>query len=254
MNIYFPFLLLALINMANGQILKVAHCYDGCPNGAEDSNHLILRPIYALSYNMNTKSADWVAYKLSPGSIGIASSLSREAVYDNYVEDTLKEEDFLGSEELGLLRSQYVSIVDFAGTPFWRDVNYLTNSIARTASLSQGAWYGLDWSIRNYVNRQGEVYVVTGPIFDAEDEDEDRVSELLQTDTAHRVPDKFFKVVVNNLGQSAAFILSQSAPVHVHHCEMIASIEDIEKLTGLDLFSVSTPKLDDSVYSDLGCR
>ena len=57
------------------------------------------------------------------------------------------------------------------GTPFWRDVNYLTNSVARTASLSQGAWYGLDWSIRNYVNRQGEVYVVTGPIFDAEDEE-----------------------------------------------------------------------------------
>ncbi len=252
MNIYIPFLLLALINMANGQILKIAHCYDGCPNGAEDSNHLILRPIYALSYNMKTKSADWVAYKLSPGSIGIASSLSREAVHDNYVEDTLKEEDFLGSEEPGLLRSQYVSLVDFAGTPFWRDVNYLTNSVARTASLSQGAWYGLDWSIRNYVNRQGEVYVVTGPIFDAEDED--RVSELLQTDTSHRVPDKFFKVVVNNLGQSAAFILSQSAPVHVHHCEMIASIDDIEKLTGLDLFSVSTPKIDDSVYSDLGCR
>ena len=35
---------------------------------------------------------------------------------------------------------------------------------------------------------------------------------------------------------------------------MIASIEDIEKFTGLDLFSVSNPKLDDSVYSDLGCR
>ena len=102
------------------------------------------------------------------------------------------------------MRSQYVSLVDFAGTPFWRDVNYLTNSVARTASLSQGAWYGLDWSIRNYVNRQGEVYIVTGPIFDTEDED--RVSGLLQTDTPHRVPDKFFKVVVNNLGQSAAFI------------------------------------------------
>ena len=238
--------------MAHGQTLKIAHCYDGCPVGAEDSNHLIVRPIYALSYDTITKSADWVAYKLSPGSIGIASSLSREAVHDDYVEDTLQEEDFLGLEDLDLERSQYVSLVDFAGTPFWSDVNYLTNSVARTRSLSQGAWYGLDWSIRNYVNRQGPVYVLTGPIFDTEDAE--AVSAALGIDTSHRVPDKFFKVVVNNLGQSAAFILPQSAAVHVHHCEMIASIEDIESLTGLDLFSVSTPKLDDSIYSGLGCR
>ena len=176
----------------------VAHCYDGCPEGAEDSNHLIVRPTYALSYNTITKSADWVAYKLSPGSIGIASSLSRAAVRDDYVEDILQEVDFLGSEGLGLERSRYVSLVDFAGTPLWSDVNYLTNSVARTKSLSQGAWNGLDWLIRNNVNRQGPVFVLTGPIFDAEDAE--TISAVLETDTPHRVPDKFFKVVVNNLG------------------------------------------------------
>ena len=76
----------------------------------------------------------------------------------------------------------------------------------------------------------------------------------MRTDKPHQVPDKFFRVVANNLGQSAALILPQSAAVYAHLCEMIASRQDIENLTGLDLFSVSTLQLDDSVYSDLGCR
>jgi len=248
LKFYFSVLLLTLANISYGQEYKIAHCYDGCPEGASDSNHLIMRPIYALSFNTTTKSADWVAYKVSGASIGIASSLSRDAVQDNYVKDTLAVEDFLDSERVDLIRSQYVSLIDFAGTPFWSDVNYLTNNIARTLSLSQGAWYGLDWSIRNFVNRLDEVYVITGPIFDVED-----TSLALLTDTPHRVPDRFFKVIVNNLGQSAAFILAQSAAVHVHHCEMIASIDEIENLTGLDLFPRLHPKPGDSVRSGLGC-
>ena len=248
LKIYFSVLILTLHNIACAQAYKIGHCYNGCPEGADDSNHLIVRPIYALSYNTTTKSADWVAYKVSGSSIGIASSLSRDAVQDNYVKDTLTAEDFLDSERVDLIRSQYVSLIDFAGTPFWGDVNYLTNSVARTLSLSQGAWYGLDWSIRNLVNRQDEVYVVTGPIFDIEEN-----SLLLLTDTPHRVPDRFFKVIVNNLGHTAAFILAQSAAVHVHHCEMIATIDEIEGLTGLDLFPSLNLKSGDSVYSGLGC-
>ena len=247
-NILLSFLFLLVGNLSSAQSYKIGHCYNGCPQGTSEENHLIIRSIYALSYNTLTKSADWVSYKVSADSIGIASSLSRAAVRDGYVKATLTEEDFAKSEDIGLVRSQYASLVDFAGTPFWNEVNYLTNNIARTSSLSQGAWYGLDWSIRNLVNRQGEVYVLTGPIFDSNEE-----AMLLPITTPHRVPDRFFKVVVNKVGQSAAFILEQSAAVHVHHCEMIASIEEIENLTALNLFPLQTPILEESVYSALGC-
>ena len=222
LKIYFSVLIIAFNNIAYAQTDNIGHCYNSCPEGADDSNHLIVRPIYALSYNTITKSADWVAYKVSGAAIGIASSLSRDAVKDNYVEDTLAVEDFIDSESSNLVRSQYISLIDFAGTPFWRDVNYLTNSVARTLTLNQGAWYGLDWSIRNFVNRHGEVYVITGPIFDVEDN-----SLVLLTDTSHRVPNRFFKVIVNKSGHSAAFILAQSAAVLVHHCQMIATIDEI---------------------------
>ena len=44
------------------QNFKIGHCYEGCPLGGSEQNHLIVRPIYALSYNTQTKSADWVSF------------------------------------------------------------------------------------------------------------------------------------------------------------------------------------------------
>ncbi|MDG2141030.1 MAG: DNA/RNA non-specific endonuclease [Gammaproteobacteria bacterium] len=240
------FLLISFGSLA--QSYKIGHCYQGCPLGGSKQNHLIIRPIYALSYNTETKSADWVAYKVSSNSIGIASSLSRAAVNDQYVSDTLKVDDFIDSESVGLIRAQYVPLVDFAGTPYWNEVNYLTNIVARSSSLSQGAWYGLDWSIRNLVNRVGEVYVIAGPIYDL-----DSTLQNLITNNPHRVPDRFFKIVVDSNGAVAGFIMDQSAPIHLHHCEMGASLAEIEGLIQFDLFPFQSGPIEETAFSGLGC-
>lgn len=42
------------------------HWIGGYPLGMPESNDLIIRRIYALSNNDETKFADWVAYKLTP--------------------------------------------------------------------------------------------------------------------------------------------------------------------------------------------
>lgn len=231
-----------------GQSYKIAHCFGGCPLGGNESNHLIIRPIYALSYNTSTKSADWVSYKVSARSIGIASSLSRLPLVDDYVEDTLTVGDFFEAESLGFTRAQYVPLVDFAATPYWNEVNYLTNSVARTSSLSQGAWYGLDWSVRNLVNWRGDVFVLTGPVFNS-----DAPARQLSTDVEHRVPDSFFKIVITENGDAASFLMNQESPVHLHHCEMLSSIAEIEGLTNLDLFPLIAQGINESAAEDLGC-
>lgn len=227
---------------------RIGLCLHGCPSGASDENHLLLSPIYALSYNTQNKAADWAAYRVTAESIGIASSLSRQPLLDKSVEDTLQVTDFATSDETGLLRAQLVPLVNFAATPYWQDVNLLTNTVARSRSLSQGAWYGLEWSIRNFVNRGNEVFVITGPIYR-----ESQTVAQLQTQTQHRVPDAFFKVVMTVQGQGSAFIFDQNTPVHVHHCELRSSVEEIETLTNLEIFP-EVPQLRlESLDSNLGC-
>ncbi|MDD9891077.1 MAG: DNA/RNA non-specific endonuclease [Gammaproteobacteria bacterium] len=245
------FLSCSLLGAASvhAQNYKIAHCIGGCPLGGSADNHLIIRPIYALSYNTETKSADWVAYKVSTESIGIASSLSRTPLADDYVANTLRPTDFLEAESLGLTRAHYVPLVDFAGSPYWNEVNYLTNAVARTSSLSQGAWYGLDWSIRNLVNRIGAVYVITGPVFNAAGD-----AKRLLTNTPHRVPDSFFKIVITGEGNAAAFLMAQDSPVHLHHCEMQSSIAEVEALSSLDLFPALSQSPEENIFAQLGCR
>ena len=245
----FALLLLVFTPPLQAQIYKFGHCLLGCPEGAAPDNHILVRSAYTLSFNTTTKSADWVAYQVSSGSIGIASSLSRGLTPDDFVADTLESADFFGIEEQGLVRAQYAPLVSFAGTPYWPEVNYATNAVVRSNSLSQGAWYGLDWAVRNLVNREASVYVVTGPVFDPES-----VPRTLDTDKEHRIPDGFFKVVLTREGRAAAFLFSQDTPVHVHHCDLRSSIAEIEALTGLELFPEGSSRLQMSLDAALGCN
>ena len=240
--------LIASLSQGQAAELRIAHCLHGCPVGSGAENHLIIRPIYALSYNILNKVADWAAYRVTSGSIGIASNLSREAVDDDFVEKTLSVVDFSNAEDAGLIRARLVPLVNFAATPYWNEVNYMSNAVARSQSLSQGAWDGLEWSIRNLVNREGEVYVLTGPIFR-----ETSIAASLQTQTEHRVPDAFFKIVVSKNNRATAFIFDQDLPVHVHHCDNRTSINEIEEATGLDFFPENPRLVLESLDSSLGC-
>lgn len=242
-------LVITLQQPASASQYRIAHCLYGCPEGVSSENHLILRPIYALSYNTRNKSADWVAYKISAGSIGIATSLSRQARPDNFVADTLTEADFSDAADAELLRAQFVSLVDFAGTPYWGEVNYLTNAVARNRALNQGAWYGLEWSIRNLVNRGSDVFVLAGSVYKQAPE-----MPKLSTKTQHRVPDAFFKIVMTEQGQGSAFLFDQNTPVHVHHCDLRTTLAEIESLTGLELFPENPQLVFDSLDLNLGCR
>jgi len=227
---------------------RIGLCYLGCPRGADAASEIILRPIYAMAYNKQTKSADWVVYEVSADSIGIASNLSRTPVVDDFISDTLQAVDFQELEGTGLVRSQYVPMVNFAGTPYWNDTNYITNAVARSSALNQGAWYGLEWAIRNLVNREDAVYIVTGPVF----RDTPQTAQL-NTSTPHRVPDAFFKIVITQTGLATAFLLEQNVPVHVHHCDLRVSIAELESLTGLDFFPEAGSRQFDPLDSRLGC-
>ena len=241
-------LMVGFMSQSQAAQLRIAHCLYGCPVGSSSESHLILRPIYALSYNTHNKVADWAAYRVTSGSIGIASSLSRAAMIDDFVEETLSEADFINAEEHGLTRALLVPLVNFAGTPYWNEVNYLSNAVARSRNLSLGAWYGLEWSIRNLVNRESEVYILTGPIFR-----ETPVAASLETQARHRVPDAFFKIVVSADNRATAFIFDQDLPVHVHHCDSRTTIDEIEKATGLEFFSENPRLVSGFLYASLGC-
>jgi endonuclease G, mitochondrial len=212
-------------------IPRTSHCLGGCPLGNSQENDLVLRSIYALSFNHQTRIADWVAYRVTSDAIGIASMLSRTPRADPFIPDALQPEDYIDSYAVaGVERHYFVPLISFAATPFWQEVNFLSNMVPRNPELNRGSWYGLEWAIRNLVNRAGELYVLSGPLFDPANP-----QKPLRTEKAHRVPSGFFLVVASEQGEVAAFTFEQQLPFHVHHCQQRTSLGDVEEKSGLDL-------------------
>jgi endonuclease G len=242
-------LMLALVsfatNSAQGQTLKIAHCLAGCPAGG-NSNDLILRPVYALSYDHQARMAQWAAYIVTAGSIGVATNLSREPMSDPFIEDAMTAQDYQTLPE-NMQRQTLVPLVSFAGTPYWSDINYMTNMVPRNSELNRGSWYGLEWAVRNLANRADELYVVSGPIFEF-NSNRDQILAGEQ-----QIPSAFFKVVATRGGQMAAFLFNQDLPFHVHHCEQLTSLAVIENLTGLDLFPERSDWPAGDLSERLGC-
>jgi len=238
------------------ETVRFAHCLGGCPVGAGSDNLVIARAIYTLSFNPGRRIADWVAYEVTAGSIGVATNLPRGPEPDPFVPDTLNPADFAPAQDGALELNYFAPLVSFAGTPYWSETNYLTNRVPRSGELNRGSWYGLEWAVRNLANRTASLYVVTGPIYGdlGDDATGSGTPETVgQQPGSEGIPTGFFKVVADENGGIAAFLFPQTLPFHIHHCEQLTSVSEVERLTGLDLFPELPSVSSTDLSGGLGC-
>ena len=240
--------LVILTNLSTGADYRVVHCPHGCPISDAEDNRLIFRQTYALSFSATNFAPAWVAYHMVAEGVGIATGLPRGVIFENVSGSTLNAEEFALLEEQGSVRVQLAPLVNFAGTPYWLSSNYATNSVVMPPALASGAWAGLEWASRNLVARQGELYVIAGPI----------LKQSIDFDSPQRgsepsFPDGYFKVIYTINGEVSYFLFEADLPVHVHHCDRRATREQIEDVSGLTLM----PRVDNvalkTLDKKLGC-
>lgn len=247
---------------ACAQEMYIVHCLNGaCPTGMPASNDLVVREIYALSNNGNTKFADWVAYRVTRETVGTSVSLNREWKNDDLLDPkyTLEgeeqdrrrgEDDYKGAwEKIKTDRGHQAPLAAFAGTHFWRVTNILSNITPQKSNLNQGPWKELETAVRDTAYRLKELYVVTGPLFD---ENENQM-ELPGADEDHRIPTGYFKVIVHKKSKkNSAFIFDQDVDRSLKYCEGIAPLSEVESKSGLAIFPRAEHWSGD-LLSDLGC-
>ena len=244
------------------QEIHIAHCLNGgCPTGTPATNDLVVREIYALSNNGDTKFADWVAYRVTRETIGNSDSLERVWNNDGLLnpEDTLegqKEDADKGKDDyknaykkIGADRGHQAPLATFAGTHFWRATNILSNVTPQKSGLNRGPWADLERAVRDAAYKLREVYVVTGPLFDP---DENQM-ELPKAGEDHRMPTGYFKVIAYKHGKRlVAFIFDQDVDRSMKYCEGIVTLTEVEKKSSLKIL----PRAEDwsgDLRSDLGC-
>jgi endonuclease G len=245
--------------------IHIAHCLRDCPTGTPASNEIIVRHLYAVSINADSGFADWVSYRVLPGSIGVASLLPRAWRTDQLARNSVLAEDLsgpgdtlvqpnLGNQPDSVYRvsefsvnagdrGRLVPMTSFAATSYWSDLNLLSIMALMKSDLRLESWSRLDQAVNELVEREGELTVIAGPVYGP-------IDGNLSGDN---VPAAFFKVVANSRGELAAFLFGQDLPVHASHCDQLSDLETVQARSGLRLFPAADDWPSGSLANRLRC-
>lgn len=213
-----------------------------------------------LFNNPKTKFADWVAYRVSPSTIGRSKRRDWKADPDLPPEETLEPEDFRGAHaKLDTDRGHQVPLASFSGTRNYEPLNYMSNVTPQNSVLNQKLWNLLEQAERHFVlAEQSALYVVTGPLYERE------MSLLPRADEPHTVPSGYFKVIVHVRGdavESAALIVDQETGAREDYCDHEVTIDEVERRAGLDVFPLypdvrerGLESQPGSLFQELGCQ
>jgi endonuclease G len=235
--------------LAQGSEVHTFHCLHSCPTGAPATNDLVVREIYTLSSNDATKFADWVAYRITPQTIG--PSAGRAWAADPWLapEETLEPGDYTGAlAALGIDRGHQAPLASFSGTAHPEHTNFLSNITPQGSAVNQGPWVRLEDAERNLVRRSaGPVYVLTGPLY------ERNMPPLPRADEPHRVPSGYWKIVMTEDNRLSAFIMDTGMARAAPHCGARATVAAIEGRSGLHFFPDLARRAFRSLDAELGC-
>ncbi len=213
------------------------HFFCGYPIGTPPTNDLIIRDVYALSSNDETKLADWVAYLLDKETVSGDVKTRRKWQADPWLseEETLEPDDYKKAHEtLKVDRGHQAPLASFKGTKNWAETNFLSNITPQKSDLNQGPWLKLEEKVRNLVKADNIVYVMTGPFFVK------CMPCLPNADEPHKVPSGYWKIIIVQADKTidsikcASFILDQNTPRRDNLLDHLCTINDIEAKTGLD--------------------
>jgi endonuclease G len=232
---------------------------------AIENSELIVRQLYVASINARNGLANWQAYRVLADSVGVASLLPRVWFEDSLVSRGAAQLEVIDSAKLieqdvpidGEERSyqlgginllsedqgRLVPMSSFAGTPYWSELNFLSNMAALPFELRAGSWSRLDQAINELADKIGEVYVISGPIYNGHEK------EMIESAVK---PSAYFKVISTPESLSA-FIFDRNVRQHVSFCDQVSTLELIEAATGLTLFPQRENAIAATLHAQLTC-
>ena len=203
-------------------------------------SRIVPHKAYVSSYNTETLIPDWVAYELTAGETG--GDKTRDGI-EFRMDPSLRgvtqamREDYSGS---GWTKGHLMPAADAAfSTSTMGETFYFTNICPQDETLNAGDWAYLEKRVRQWANRYGKIWVVTGPIVG-----ENRYGTIGDRDVV--VPDAFYKALLiqkkNGSYSAIAFVMDNDDDrYYLKDCNM--TVNELEALTGFDFF----PNLDDTI-------
>jgi endonuclease G len=209
------------------------------PLGPSPAVEKVSHAFYSLGYSEDWEQARWVSYFASSGhSTGTAKRRNDFRIDTSVSTGSSELSDYYKS---GFDRGHLAPAHDFSwSASALSETFFMSNISPQVPSFNRGIWLSLENKIRDIVARGNELIIVVGPIVDATDKS--------IGDNQVKVPSRFFKAFIARSNTSpdaawfgAGYILNNSDEKQSLELAIV-TIDQIEAITKLDLFSA----LDDS--------
>ena len=216
------------------------HVSFGLP-GSEDQ--LLCRDGYAVGYDVSRKVPNWVAYHITKESVSKKHKRSNKFMLDTELSKNSRSNlsDYKGS---GYDRGHMApaATVDFSKESM-QESFLLSNMTPQLPGLNRQGWKYLEEHVRDWAEERGDLYVVTGSLFEGE----------IATIGDHvSIPSGFYKVVFDpSHNDGIAFIVPQRNISKADLPGFIVTIDHVEERAGLDFISVLSDDIESSVENRL---
>ena len=229
---------------------------------ANETNYLIKKPQYTLSYNRTKETANWVAWHLSSDWKGAAV---RQDVFKSDPDLPIgwyrvTTTNYTGT---GFDRGHICPSDDRDGTQADNDATfYMTNMMPQSPNLNRITWERLEAYCRTLVTQGNECYIIAGP----EGQGGEGTNGTFGTlDNGHVViPAQCWKVVIvlpvgindltraNNTTRVIAVLMPNRQNVTAHSWDYYrVSVRTIEQLTGFNFFIKLPQTLQDALETSI---
>lgn len=180
---------------------------------------------FALLHSAATRTALYSAEHLTAARIAAARGLPRDSEF--HAEPALPPEERAELQDYarsGYDRGHLAPSGDMPDAEAQQESFSLANMVPQAPKLNRGVWEGIESAVRRLTERRGDLYVVTGPVFQG---------AALGSVGDVIVPSHVFKAVLDpGRGQAAAYVARNvdAAPW------AIITAAQLSDLTGFDVF------------------
>lgn len=207
--------------------------YAGLPGGpAADGLIILENDGYTVGFSTATLTPRWAAYRLF--AVGEVETARPNISFrqDSRIGVSLRHGDYTNT---GYDRGHMApsdGIARCYGPEAQVGTFVVSNICPQHPGLNQRAWERFEHKeSHDYAERLGEVWIVTGPIFDG---------PCFEFTSGVRVPDAFFKIVVAEIDDTPemlAIIMNNERTENSRVEDYITTVDEIELRAGLDFFS-----------------
>jgi endonuclease G len=191
---------------------------------------------YALAEDARLKIPVWVQYELRPEDLNGTVPRNTKFVADPTIPAGSRAEvpDYKGS---GFDQGHMASAADMNRDQQTMDDCFLLSNIAPQVGIgfNRQIWKKLEDDIRTWVKERGPLTIIIGPVFEAQG---NMVSYQVIGRDQVAVPTHFFRIIVDANNKDTitalAFLMPNKDLRGRDLNEFLVSIDDIQKLTGLD--------------------